>query len=199
MKKPIVIGITGGIGGGKSMFSRFLMRSGELVYDTDLEAKILQNSDHKLIRDIKKVFGDDVYNSEGLDRAKLAKIVFPQPEKLKELTGLVHPAVKKDFKKWVKNHSERKFLFMECAILFEGKFDLLVDKIIVVTAPEEIRIARVMKRDNISEDAVRARIKNQIPEEKKIERADWIYDTNSSEFPNQRVDRFLEELNSMYP
>lgn len=195
---PIVIGITGGIGGGKSMFSRFLMRRGELVYDTDMEAKILQNTDESLIQKIKAEFGDDIYNVSGLDRAKLAGIVFSNPSKLKLLNSIVHPAVVEDFKKWVKANSNRRFLFMECAILFEGKFDNLVDKIVVVTAPQEVRVQRVMKRDCVSEENVLARIRNQMPESEKTKLADWIFDTNNDELPNKRVDEFLEMLNQKH-
>lgn len=194
MKKPIVIGITGGIGGGKSMFARFLMRRGELVYDTDLEAKILQNTHQELITKIKAEFGEDVYNEFGLDRSKLASIVFPNPKRLKKLTDLVHPAVKNDFKQWVKRNSDRDFLFMECAILFEGNFDVLVDRVMVITAPLDVRIKRVMKRDYISEEAVLARINNQIPEDEKIAQAHWVFDTNNEEFPYERVDHFLSAL-----
>ncbi len=192
--KPIVIGITGGIGGGKSMFSRHLMRRGELVYDTDMEAKILQNTNENLREKIKAEFGDDIYNSAGLDRAKLANIVFNDPSKLKVLTGIVHPAVIEDFKIWVEKNAERKFLFMECAILYEGKFDVLVDKVVLVTAPEDVRVDRVMNRDGVDEESVRARIRNQIPETEKMKKADWIFDTNNTIFPHQRVDDFLEML-----
>lgn len=198
MQKPIIIGITGGIGGGKSMFSRFLMRRGELVYDTDMEARILQNSDELLQNKIKAQFGEDIYNAAGLDRAKLASIVFADPAKLKILNSIVHPAVVDDFKKWVESNSNRQFLFMECAILFEGKFDVLVDKIVVVTAPQEVRIQRVMKRDCVSEENVMARIRNQISESEKIKLADWVFDTNNDELPHKRVDEFLERIYSSF-
>lgn len=194
MKKPTIIGITGGIGGGKSMFSRFLLRRGELVYDTDMEAKILQNTDEILISKIKTEFGDDIYNEHGLNRQQLAKIVFPNPEKLQTLTGIVHPAVMEDFNQWIQKNASRKFLFMECAVLFEGKFDRLVDKIVVVTAPEEVRIQRVMKRDCVEEKSVLARIQNQMDESEKIKLADWVFDTNNDELPHIRVDKFLKML-----
>ncbi len=192
--KPIVIGITGGIGGGKSMFSRFLMRRGELVYDTDMEARILQNSDESLRKRIKTEFGEDIYNSAGLDRAKLASIVFADPSKLKLLNSIVHPAVVDDFKTWVEKNSSRQFLFMECAILFEGNFNNLVDKIVVVTAPQEVRVQRVMRRDCVNEESVLARIRNQMSESEKTKLADWVFDTNNDELPNLRVDEFLEEI-----
>ncbi|MHB9056487.1 MAG: dephospho-CoA kinase [Paludibacteraceae bacterium] len=198
MKQPIIIGITGGIGGGKSTFSRHLMRRGELVYDTDLEAKILQNTDESLITSIKAEFGDDVYNSGGLNRVKLAKIVFSDSDKLHRLNNIVHPAVVEDFKKWIKKNSDRKFLFIECAILFEGGFNALVDKVVVVTAPENVRIQRVMMRDCQTEENVRARIRNQMKEQEKANLGDWVFDTDNMEFPHKRADDFLEMLNSLF-
>ncbi|MFV0392452.1 MAG: dephospho-CoA kinase [Paludibacteraceae bacterium] len=197
MHKPIIIGITGGIGGGKSMFSRHLMRRGELVYDTDMEAGILQECDDNLRKKIIARFGKDIYTSDGLNRKKLADIVFSDKEKLLLLNSIVHPAVINDFKRWVAGNTSRKFLFMECAILFEGNFNHLVDKIVVVTAPEDIRIQRVMKRDCTNEESVIARVRNQIPEEEKIKRADWVFDTNNAVFPHKRVDKFLEMLNKI--
>ena len=198
MKKPIIIGITGGIGWGKSTFSRHLMRRGELVYDTDMEAKILQNTSENLRSAIMAEFGEDIYTSAGLDRQKLAKIVFSDSAKLQILNSIVHPAVEEDFNKWVDNNLSRKFLFMECAILFEGKFDKLVDKIVVVTAPEDIRVHRVMLRDCQSEENVRARIRNQMDDMDKTKLADWVFDTNNDDFPHKRVDDFLVMLDSLY-
>ncbi|HHT23588.1 MAG TPA: dephospho-CoA kinase [Bacteroidales bacterium] len=199
MKQPIVIGITGGIGGGKTTFSRHLAHCGELVYDTDLEAKVLQNTNESLIEKIKEHFGADIYNLSGLNRAKLAKIVFNNPEKLQVLNSIVHPAVIDDLKRWIKEHSDRKFLFMESAILFEVNLNTLMDKIVVITAPEDVRIARVMKRDGLDEESVRARIRNQMPEIDKIEKADWVFDTDNDILPSQRVDKFLKMINSIYP
>ena len=199
MKKPVIIGITGGIGGGKSTFSRYLMRRGEMVYDTDLEAKIIQNSNEDLRKAIKAEFGDNVYHAAGLDRAKLAKIVFSEPAKLQLLNKIVHPAVVDDFLKWVKIHSDRKFLFMECAILFEGRFNTLVDKIVVVTAPENVRIHRVMMRDCQKEEDVYARIRNQMKDSEKIKLADWVFDTDNEIFPHKRVDDFIQMLYEVFP
>ena len=198
MKSPLIIGITGGIGGGKSTFSRYLMRRGELVYDSDLEAKILQNTNEDLRKAIITEFGDDVYKPAGLDRTRLANIVFSDPSKLQLLNKIVHPAVIGDFLKWVKENSNRKYLFMECAILFEGNFRTLVDKVVVVTAPEDVRIHRVMMRDCQPEEAVRARIRNQMNDSEKIKLADWVFDTDNDEYPHKRVDDFLEILDKVF-
>lgn len=196
MKIPFIIGITGGMGGGKSTFSAHLRKRGKLVYDTDFEAKRLQNTNPEIKSKVIAQFGNEVYNADGLDRVKLAKIVFEDSEKLKILNSIVHPELKKNFHNWALENSDQKFLFMECAILFEGGFDELVDKIVVVTAPEDIRIKRVVKRDNVTEDLVLARIKNQWPDEEKITRADWVFDTDNNSFSCKRVDEFLTTLES---
>lgn len=179
------------------MFSRYLMRRGELVYDTDMEAGILQECDDNLREKITTHFGTDIYGMNGLDRKQLARIVFSDKEKLKILNHIVHPAVIEDFRYWVSNNASHKFLFMECAILFEGNFNHLVDKVVVVTAPEAIRIQRVMKRDCVNEESVTARIRNQMPEEEKIKRADWVFDTSNAIFPHKHVDEFLDMLNKL--
>lgn len=195
MKRPIVIGITGGIGGGKSVFSRHLRDRGELVYDTDIQAKLLQNTDKKLREKITEAFGD-VYSEAGLDSRKLAQIVFSDPEKLKLLNGLVHPAVIDDFNRWIAANSNQNFLFIESAILYEANLENLIDKVVVITAPEEVRIKRVMRRDKISREKVVARIKNQLPESEKIKRADWVIDTHNELCRAKRVEKFLKLLAS---
>ncbi|VBB43309.1 Dephospho-CoA kinase [uncultured Paludibacter sp.] len=196
MQKPIIIGITGGIGGGKSTFSEFLRECGELVFDTDLEAKNIQDIDSKTIFEIKNLFGEKIYTEKGLDRVTVAKIVFNDKKKLYELNEIIHPKVKNRFKEWVKKHSDRKYLFMECAILYEAGFDAFVDKVVVVTAPEDIRIRRVILRDGLDEKQVRERIKNQIPDEEKITKANWVVNTDNCRKNIECVKDFLEMINS---
>lgn len=198
MKTPIIIGITGGIGGGKSTFSQHLRNLGLKVFDTDMEAKILQNFCPVVREKVIAEFGEEVYNADGLNRAKLAGIVFGNAEKLQKLNQIVHPEVKKKFQEWARNHADQKYLFMECAILFEGGFNELVDKTVLVTAPLEVRIRRVMNRDQVTAEHVMARIHHQWPDEKKQELADWIFDTDNEEMPWQRVDDFLKMLNSIF-
>ncbi len=198
MNKPVIIGITGGIGGGKSTFSQHLRNLGLKVFDTDMEAKNLQNNCPVVRRKVIAEFGQQVYNAHGLDRAMLAGIVFGNAEKLQKLNQIVHPAVKEKFAEWVKTHSGQKYLFMECAILFEGGFDDLVDKTVLVTAPLEIRIRRVMNRDQVTAEHVMARIRHQWSDEEKMKRADWIFDTDNEAMPWQRVDGFLKMLEEIF-
>lgn len=195
MSKPLIIGITGGIGGGKSTFSHHLRQYGEMVYDSDSEARRLQNSNKEVIKAIKSEFGNDIYTEKNeLNRKALGEIVFSNPKKLEILNHIVHPAVKEDFSHWIKKHNTCSYLFMESAILYEANFDTIVDKVIVISAPLEVRIKRVMQRDKLDEKAVLARINNQIDEKIKIEKADWYYDTDNNLSPDKRVKLFLEKL-----
>lgn len=198
MKTPLIIGITGGIGGGKSTFSRHLREQGWLVFDTDMEAKNLQNVCPLVREKVIAEFGDEVYNANGLDRVKLAQIVFGNAEKLQKLNQIVHPEVKRKFLEWAMEHSRERFLFMECAILFEGGFNELVDKTVLITAPVDVRIHRVMHRDKVTEELVLTRIRNQWPDEEKMKLADWTFNTDNDINPAQRVDDFLKLLEETY-
>ncbi len=194
MKQPLIIGITGGIGGGKSTFCRFLAKSNQLVYNTDNEAKRIQEMDSQVVKAIKQEFGDDIYQNGALQRSKLGSIVFADAQKLQKLNDIVHPAVVKDFQKWVKNHSNRELLFMECAILFEAEFSHLVDRVVVVTADKKERIKRVIKRNHLTQKEAEQRLDNQFSEQYKLQKADWIFDTTNENLTQQTVDNFLLEV-----
>lgn len=178
MSRPLIVAVTGGIGSGKSTVSTKLISRGFKVYNTDNEARRLQNSDMELISRMKELLGSDVFTENSMNRAMVAERVFSQPELLIKLAALVHPVVKEDFHNWVQENSNEKILFMETAVLFEGKFNEMVDKIIVVSADKEIRITRVMQRDSISRVQVEARISNQKNQEELIKLSDYQINTN---------------------
>lgn len=178
MISPTVIGITGGIGSGKSTLSEMLREKGYPVYDTDREARRLQNKDTELVNQTIELLGPTVYRNGELDRPAVAAKVFANPALLRQLAALVHPVVKRDFSDWVSRQSTRT-IFIESAVLFEGGFDALTNVIVVVTAPEELRIQRVMKRDGITREQVLDRIKNQLPENEKLIKADIIINTQN--------------------
>ena len=113
MKNPLIIGITGGIGSGKTKLSDHLRREGYDVYDSDLEARRLQNEHPKIKSQLINLFGEEIYNSQGLNRSELAKIVFAKHELLLKLNEIVHPVVREDFRNWILNHSSQKFVFVE--------------------------------------------------------------------------------------
>lgn len=191
----MIIGITGGIGAGKSTVSNILRSMGYPVYDSDIQARKLQNENVELKKNIQKIFGDDIYNESGLDRPALSKIVFKNPELLAQLNNIVHPVVLSDFKAWVKSNSQAKAVFIESAILFESGFNKLTNKIILVTASEEIRIARVVKRDGISHEQVRERIQRQTSDEVKKKCSDAvIYTDNGRDTLAERIESALLHL-----
>lgn len=174
----MIIGITGGIGSGKTTLSNLLRSNGYPVYDADIEARRLQNEDITLINQTKVIFGNEVYKANGLNRIAVADMVFQHPELLKQLTAIVHPIVKNDFLQWASSHNQHKLLFVESAVLFESNFNELTDKIILVSAPESIRIKRVMQRDGLSSEQVIARIKNQMSDTDKALKSDLIIRTD---------------------
>lgn len=166
MNTPFQVGITGGIGSGKSTVSKIFSALGVPVYDADSRAKALMNSDSVLMEQIKKEFGDGAYANNQLDRKYLAQQVFGSPERLKKLNGFVHPRVAVDYQQWVQSHAGKRYVLKEAALLFEAGSAAQLDTVMVVTAPEALRIKRVMQRDGRSEAEVRRIISEQWPQEK---------------------------------
>ena len=183
------------MGGGKSTFSNILRSMGYAVYDSDIAAKLLQNENPEVKRKIVELFGNDIYTSDGLNRKLLADMVFNSPELLAELNKIVHPAVFADFKKWTKLNANEKFLFVESALLFSSDLYLYTDFNITVTAPENVRIRRIMKRDKLNLKQAKARISNQLPEEENIAKADLvIYSDDKINLTEESVEEALEKL-----
>ncbi len=171
----LVVGVTGGIGSGKSIVCKIFEQLGVPIYNADKEAKELMNNDAALIKDLKKKFGNDLYNGkEGLNRKKLSEIVFNDKEKLEKLNAIVHPHVRKHFQKWKKEHQDAKYLVKEAAILFESGADEDCDRVITVIAPRLLRIERVMERDDVSKEKVGAIIDNQWSSSEKIKKSDFV-------------------------
>lgn len=191
----MVVGVTGGIGSGKTTFCNVLRERGFLVYDTDKEARNLQNNDAALVAEIKALFGNDIYNEHGLDRKQLGALVFDNAELLKQLSDIVHPHVRNNFKQWILNNNEQKILFVECAILFEGGFNKFTHRNILVTAEVDVRIKRVQKRDGISAELVKQRIDKQWPDSQKKLMSDFIVHTDDGIISTeQKVDEILKAL-----
>lgn len=176
MKSPLQIGITGGIGSGKSLVCKIFSLLGVPVYDADSHAKELMTTDGILISGIKKEFGDLSYNSDGtVNRIYLGELVFRDRAKLEKLNSLVHPRVGEDYKRWLAQHQDSAYVIKEAALLFEAKTNLTLDKIIVVYAPEELRIKRVLLRDpHRTAEQVKGIVEKQMPEDEKLNRADFV-------------------------
>lgn len=177
MRKCLRAGITGGIGSGKSTVCRIFELLGAPVYDADYWAKWLIGNDPSVKQGIIDLFGSEAYLPDGdYNRAYVAGIVFHDPQKLALLNAAVHPAVERHSRAWHEQQalSGHAYTLKEAALLVESDSHRFLDVLIVVTAPEEMRIRRVMERDGITEEAVRARMKNQLPEEEKVRLADFV-------------------------
>jgi dephospho-CoA kinase len=173
---PLQIGITGGIGSGKSLVCKIFNRLGIPVYDADSHAKELMTTDGILISQIKKEFGELSYLGHGgLNRTYLIKEVFSDAGKLSKLNGLVHPRVAHHYEMWVQRQAGMEYVVKEAALLVEAGSYKTLDRLIVVSAPEALRIQRVLKRDpHRTEQQVREVMANQMPEQKKLDLADNV-------------------------
>ena len=181
-----IIGLTGGIGSGKSTVLELFKFLGVKTYSADESAKKLVNTDPYLINLIKSSFGDNIYDKGILNSRKLSKIVFEDTEKLKLLNSIIHPAVAKDFKLFLNSNNE-DYIVKEAAIIFETKSENNYDKIIFIQSPLEIRIERVINRDNISREEVMKRINNQLDENLIIDKCDYVIRNENKEDLEDKV------------
>ncbi len=176
MKK---IGITGGIGSGKSYVSALLQREfGIPVYDCDKEAKRLTAESQEIRQQLVALIGGDVFEGEKLNKQLLADYLFSDPEHASQVNAIIHPAVLKDFAFWAEEQG-KPIVALESAILFESGFNNYVDKVLFVDAPEDIRLQRAMRRDSANEEQIRARMKMQQPEIHRSQ-ADFIIDNKTA-------------------
>ena len=188
------LGLTGGIGSGKTLVCQIFEKLGVPVYYADAAARELMNSDAGLIAGIRQMFGDEAYGKEGLNRKYLADSVFGDRVRLSGLNQLVHPAVRKDFMQWAEGQEEATYVIEEAAILFESGASAGMDLTVLVYAPEEIRIDRVMKRDGIKREAVRKRMEHQMSEEEKRDMADHVLVNDGSRMILPQVIELHEDI-----
>ncbi|WP_298503273.1 dephospho-CoA kinase [uncultured Maribacter sp.] len=189
----IIVGLTGGIGSGKTTVGKLFQTLGVPVYNSDQQAKeLMQNSKH-LIKKIKSLLGEESYVDKRLNRSFIAQKVFRDKELLHKLNAIVHPAVREDFLLWVSNQ-KHAYVIQETALLFENKAEKLYDKIILVTAPEEIRVERVLVRDKNTREAILARIHNQLSDSVKIPKADFIIENIKLEETKEKVESLNRSL-----
>ena len=166
------VGLTGGIGSGKSKVAEILRGMGIAVYDSDTRAKGLMANDTALREALIDAFGTECYTSEGLNRAWLAERVFSDAEELKRLNAIVHPAVMRDFEAWAEEQ-QGDYVVLESAILFEARLESHVDVVVAVMAPRELRLERAMRRDGATREQIEARMENQITDEERTERSKY--------------------------
>lgn len=194
----IKVGITGGIGSGKTYVCKMFESLGVPVYNADERAKYLMNNDENLKSNIIKLFGSEAYLNGELNRQFIAQIVFADKEKLEQLNALVHPAVAKDSEEWNQQHTDKPYTLKEAALLFESGSYKTLDKTILVHADENQRILRVMQRDNLNKESVEARIKNQLNDAEKMPLADFIINNDGNREIDKIVKRIHEYFNFSY-
>ena len=189
-----VIGLTGGIGSGKTTVANYFEEMGVPVYIADDGAKRVMQSKN-ILAEVKLAFGGNIFDDDILNRAKLAQVVFNDKEQLAKLNAIVHPAVKLDFEEWVKEHKNHDYVIYEAAILFESGRYKDCDVIITVTAPVEVRIERVIKRDKTTREQVLSRMKMQWDDEKRISKSNFVINNNNLKNAREEVVKILKILN----
>lgn len=183
-KDKIVVGITGGIGSGKTTIAKFFEEFGIPVYHADKEAKALMNRSKVIRRKLIALFGEDAYVDNKLNRAYLRNQIFEDSELLKKMNAIVHPKVGAHFKRWVKKQTA-PYVLKEAAIIFENNLQSQYHYIITVVADQDQRIQRVVERDNVNASSVKAIIANQLPDEEKIKLSDFVIKNNDLDIAKQ--------------
>ena len=169
----MVVGLTGGIGSGKSTVAKMFKKLGVPVYNSDKKAKKLMKSSKKIRKSIKGLLGDEAYDGKKLNKAYIAGRIFQDKTLLDQMNAIVHPAVRRNFIAWA-NKQQAPYVIQEAAIIFENNLHQFYDKIILVTAPEKLRIKRVMDRDGIPKSEILVRIANQWKDIRKIQLSDYV-------------------------
>ena len=174
------IGITGGMGCGKTYVSTILKKQGFPVYNCDDRARRLMKEDETIKSAVVELIGENAYTETGdLDKAVISQFIYSDEENRKKLNAIVHPRVKSDFLMWC-NFQDSDVMFMECALLYESAIDDVVDKVLYVYASDEVRIHRIIKRDRINRTEAYLRMKSQMPEAEKMKRADFCIINNGN-------------------
>ena len=193
MRHAIKIGLTGGIGSGKSMVSKLLTTYEIPVYDSDTRAKSLMETDDKIIHSITQIFGKEAYTDGKLNRRFVAEAVFASSSKLLQINTIVHSAVIDDFSRWAERQSTDILVF-ESAIIFENGLEKYFDKIIAVVAPQKLRIERVKRRSGLARKEILNRIKNQTSSKTLRQRADYVVINDDRTAIIPQVERILKSI-----
>ncbi len=191
----MVVGITGGIGSGKSTVVNLFSNYKDIViYLADDEAKNLMNSSKEIKEQLIKEFSSEVYINKRLNREYLANIVFKDKEKLALLNAIVHPMVHKHFNEFLNIHKDKAIILYENAILFENNSDILCDKIITVTAPTDLKLKRVIERDNTTVEQVKTRMNNQWKDDKKVMSSNYVIENIGLQDTKKQVEYIYQVL-----
>ena len=189
----IKIGITGGIGSGKSVVASLLNLYGVPVYVADTESKLLTDTSPFIKEKLTALLGEDLYTEKGLNKKLLASHIFSNPEYLRQVNAIIHPEVNRHFSAWTKSQAS-DICAIESAILFESGFNEVVDKSLMVYAPMQLRIERAVARDNVPREEIVRRINNQLPDEVKRDRSDYVIYNDDKQALLPQVEKFLVSL-----
>ncbi|KAA2217066.1 dephospho-CoA kinase [Maribacter flavus] len=188
-----IIGLTGGIGSGKTTVAKMFEELGVPIYNSDLEAKKLMHTSKTIRKKLVDLFGETAYHDGKLNRSYIAKSVFNDPLLLKRLNKIVHPVVRKHFVKWSETQNA-PYVIQETALLFENEAQGLYDKVILITAPMEVRIKRLLERDNATREEILARMNNQLEDSKKLPLADYVIENVNLEKTSAKVDEIHSRI-----
>jgi len=187
----MIVGLTGGIGSGKTTVANFFKELGVPVYNSDQEARKLMKNSKRVKKGIIEVLGDKAYHGEKLNKKYISDKIFNNKNQLQKINDIVHPAVRAHFLKWRKKQNTL-YVIQETALIFENKSEEFYDQIILVVAPKSERIQRVSERDEISENQVKARLKNQLEDDEKIPLSHYIIENTNLSKTKKKV----EEVNN---
>ena len=192
----IKVGITGGIGSGKTYVCKLLELMNFSVFYSDAEAKKIQDTNAYVRSKLIELFGEQAFTENGLNRKYIAEIIFGNPTAKKQLEEIIHPKVAEAFATWCeeKAGTDEKIVFIESAILYESGFDKIVDKVVMVYADEDVRIERSMQRDGADRAAIEERIKNQSSDKDKRLKADFVIHNNPNDYINKQLLNIVKEL-----
>ena len=191
-----IVGLTGGMGTGKTSILNLFKKKNINCFNSDIIAKNLMDNDLK--EEIKTLFGSDIYEKGKLNRKKISKIVFNDIKKLNKLNSIVHPAVRKNFRDFIKNNEKDKFIVYETALLFETGFNRECDIIILIVSPFKKRIERIMKRDGLLKSEIIRRIDHQLPDKKKVDLSDYIIENDNWKNTLIEFENVFKKLNLSY-
>jgi dephospho-CoA kinase len=191
-----IVGLTGGIGSGKTTVAKMFQELGVPIYIADLEARTITNHPETL-QLIEQQFGLAIIQNGQLNRAAMADLVFNNSEKLQQLNAIIHPLVSKHFQEWLKVNADAVYVIKEAAILFETNNHLSCDFVITVTAPLEVKIVRVQKRDNASRQEIENRIKNQWLDAERIVLSDFVINNDNFDLTRKQVQKIDNEIRKL--
>jgi len=190
----LVVGLTGNIGSGKTYVANLFEKKGVPIYNTDNRAKYLMNNSIEIIETLKEKFGTQAYQNKLLNRKLIADKIFQDKSLIKWMNQLIHPKVQKDFDNWLDNNKQSKYVLKEAAILIESGAYKNCDRLILVSAPDEIRISRVIERDKMTEAEVLQRMANQMPEADKKTFANYIINNDGIQLVEKQVNEIHNKL-----